>query len=147
MAETRKVRTHGSAETRKVSTPIYSSLLPFRHPPVLTFRVFGEAEARRASGETERTQAPSNRGARNEYARRGDGADLANGRTRTRPRERRDRGRNVHAIAYRTNMLPWVPPMPPPGIADAVVPGPLLLLGFQSGLRGKVKGEVNTDAR
>jgi len=33
------------------------------------------------------------------------------------------------------------------GIADAVVPGPLLLLGFQSGLRGKVKGEVNADAR
>jgi hypothetical protein len=44
-------------------------------------------------------------------------------------------------------LRPWVLLPPPPGIADAVVPGRLLLLGFQSGLRGKVKDEVNADAR
>jgi hypothetical protein len=139
MAETRKVRTHGTAETRKVSTPIYSSLLPFRHPPVLTFRVFGETETRRAGGETERTQAPSNRGGRTVKARRcAMKRDGRAGDTGTATHERRASARHVHACeqAERTNMTFWVLGMAGPA-RGWNRPWSSLVIGFSKWFKGQ----------
>jgi hypothetical protein len=103
MTETRKVRTRGLTKTRKVSRPIYSSLLPSRHPPVLTFRVFGGSGTRRAgrrdgvdpsSERQSRADPIARRGNRSEHGRESNAAKCGH--------------RGTAARIYQTNMLPWV---------------------------------------